>query len=316
METLKRLWMIIASAYILLFFSEYYFLNEEPAIGLVETLTTNPVGLVFLIEFIIMYAFFSYSMLIALQKFKVRNIWGLILAGALFGWWTEGIVIPIYYEALPYSIFWPSIGWHVIVDVLLGWYLVRKVLHMNKPLYTVLLSSALGIFWGIWATWFWGEGLSPIAPTDFVIYSFFTVFLLIIAYWSIDSFNPVKMAISKLEIILFAVFSIFCFITIILSLGILPILYFVPMVAITCLALWIGGKSEKRDSLFDGFEVKTKKWQYPILLLIPLTSSIVYNNIYKSKLDTGFTELIPLALLVAAVPLYLIAMVKVAFKTR
>lgn len=252
--------------------------------------------------------------MIALQKFKIRNIWGLILAGSLFGWWTEGILIPVYYEALPYSIIWPSIGWHVIVDVLLGWYLVRKVLHMNKPLYTILLSSSLGIFWGIWATWFWEEGLSPIAPEDFVIYSFFTVILLIVAYWSIDSFNPEKMVISKLEIILFTVLSIFCLITLSASLGILPILYFVPMVSITCIVMWIG--SGKRNSLFDGFEGKTKKWQYPILLLIPLTSSIVYTNIYKSQIDLTITELIPPILLITGTVLYLTAMVKVALNKR
>jgi hypothetical protein len=155
---LRRLAMFLASGYILMFFSEFYFLNEGPGLEFVNRWTNDPLSIPgWLGSLSLYYAGWGGIMLVCIDFFRVRNFWSLFIAGALFGWAVEGIVIPLIYGAMPGTIGWPSLGWHVIVDVMLGWYLVRRILQKNKHVYTIILSVALGLFWGLWCTWYWGE---------------------------------------------------------------------------------------------------------------------------------------------------------------
>ncbi|HIH97249.1 MAG TPA: hypothetical protein HA348_07245 [Thermoplasmata archaeon] len=51
-----------------------------------------------------------YIFLLVVEKFQVKNIWSLFLAGSLYGWAVEGVIVPVMYEALPWSISWTSLG--------------------------------------------------------------------------------------------------------------------------------------------------------------------------------------------------------------
>jgi len=108
---LKRLVMAVMSGYILMFFSEFYFVNEGPGVDFVERWQSNPGEIpLWLIGFSLYYAGWGYIMLAAIGLFRVRSFWSLFIAGALFGWAVEGIVIPLIYENMPGSIGWPSLG--------------------------------------------------------------------------------------------------------------------------------------------------------------------------------------------------------------
>ncbi|MGF1504255.1 MAG: hypothetical protein ACFB51_03830, partial [Anaerolineae bacterium] len=171
---------LAGSAAILLFFSEFYFLNEGPVLEVLATLRSAPPRvLLMLFELVLFYMLPAYVLLLALAHFRVGTLWGLFLAGALFGWATEGLFVPIVYEAIPFSFIFPSVGWHALVDVLLGWYLVRRLMRTNNLLVIVPLFVILGAVWAGWATWFWAEPdlLTPIPPEAFTRYTLVTSLL-------------------------------------------------------------------------------------------------------------------------------------------
>jgi hypothetical protein len=116
-------------------------------------------------------------LLLPIFYFKIRSFWALYLAGGFFGIATEGVVIPLIYTE---SLTWPALSWHVLADVILGWYVVRHVLIKNQPLYTVLLAGAMGLFWAFWAPWT-HIGEEPFIPepsrfTGFVLFASASLF--------------------------------------------------------------------------------------------------------------------------------------------
>ena len=146
---------VVGSALVLMFFSEFYFLNEAP----VKLIAPGPASAPLMLLLLPGYCLFAYLFLIVLDRFRVATIPGLFLAGAVFGWATEALFVPIVYEAPPVSFFFPSVGWHAWIDVLVGWYLLR--LAMRRLSFPVLagLFALAGIGWGLWATWAWqGDG--------------------------------------------------------------------------------------------------------------------------------------------------------------
>jgi len=172
-----RLVAVLGNAMILMFFSEYFFLNEGPALDLARGLQALP-DIAILTLF---YGLFTAILLIVIQRFHVRDLAGLLLAGSIFGWATEALVVPVAYEAPPISYIWPSIGWHALVDVLLGWYALRLAMRRLAWPVLALLFAALGVCWAFWASWTWG---STDEPT--VIYStgdFTTIALVSGAIW-------------------------------------------------------------------------------------------------------------------------------------
>lgn len=306
MKRITRLTSIIASAYVLMFFSEYFFTNEEPAFTLVRALTSDVTDLLFLLEFTLIYAFFSYALLIALDMFKVRDIWGLVLAGSLFGWWTEGVIIPVLYEALPYTIFWPSIGWHALVDVLLGWYLIRRVLHLNRWHLSLFVMLVMGAFWGVWATWFTDDDVLPIDPAHFVMYVFFTSVLLIGSYRLMDRYRFEALFVSKFEVVIFLFITVTSLVLLSIGYGLVPWIVLIPLTGLTVFALSKGKNRPIAGHLsFDG---TTSWWQYPLMLLIPSTASVLYALIHAHGEKPAIGELLPPLLMVLGAALYVIAL--------
>jgi len=179
MESLKsfgnRVVMAIASGYILMFFSEFYFLNEGPGAEFAERWVPHPFGIPsWLLGFSLYYAGWGCVMLTVIGLYRVRSFWSFLIARALFGWAVEGIVIPLICEGMPGIIGWRSLGWHAVVDVVSGWYLVRRILQKNNYLDTTATAVALGLFWGVWCTWYWVEtrprGESAIPPLPASVY--------------------------------------------------------------------------------------------------------------------------------------------------
>lgn len=148
---LFRLAAVFGAALVLSFFSEFYFLNEGPARVASDTSGPNPE----LLLLTLVYGLFAYVFLILLDRFELRDLAGLLLAGAVFGWATEALVVPVAHEAPPVSWFWPSVGWHALVDVVLGWYGLRLAMRRLAWPLLALLFAALGVAWGFWGSWTW-----------------------------------------------------------------------------------------------------------------------------------------------------------------
>ncbi|MEL7156898.1 MAG: hypothetical protein AAFN30_09900 [Actinomycetota bacterium] len=89
----------------------------------------------------------------AIEHYRVRHTWGLLLAVPLFGYWIEGIVTPIIYSGGPFVPVFPLwfTGWHGLFALVVLWYLFRRWLIEGRWRPLLAASVAVGLFWGAWA---------------------------------------------------------------------------------------------------------------------------------------------------------------------
>ncbi|MEL6525137.1 MAG: hypothetical protein AAFQ07_05440 [Chloroflexota bacterium] len=309
----RRFATVIGSAMILLFFSEYYFLNEGPVERLITGLQTPLQFALGIAEFTLYYGLFTYIFFLVIHHFQVKTYLDLLLAGAIFGWATEALVVPIVYEAVPFSFVFPSISWHALIDVLLGWYLVRRIMRRNNATLTAIMFIVLGAIWGWWATWFWVDtnpnALQPLLPTDFVVYTIVTSLFALIGFviadrFGIDNFQP-----SRWEAGFILAISILLFIgTAILF---LPLsLALPPVIALTLFALHRSKANEHQQDRLQVFSSPPPiGWHYGLGLLMPLTASLIYPIVYENQIAVP-TEDITALLLVAGFVGFVIALIR------
>lgn len=168
----NRVLAIVGSAMILMFFSEFFFLNEGP-VNTVMSLRSDPASaIVGLIETTCYYAVASWAFLLLLPSARKQGMAGLFLAACLYGWITEGAIVPVVHEAPPISWIWTSVSWHVPIDVFLGLFILRHAMGASNAGASILLHALAGIGWGVWSTWTWGEPDSlRISGVDFLFFA-------------------------------------------------------------------------------------------------------------------------------------------------
>ncbi|HHB83242.1 MAG TPA: hypothetical protein ENK61_07210 [Devosia sp.] len=306
-----RLAAAYGSAIILMFFSEYFFVNEQPVAQLLVTLKTSPLlAIPALVSFAGFYTFFTYPMLMALSHFNVRTLSGLLLAGALFGWATEGLTIPVVYQDMPVSFVFPSIGWHALIDVLIGWYLVRLGMRGFGPFGNGVMFVALGVAWGVWATWYWGaeEGVAPLLPDEFVLLVLASAGFWILGMMLADRFAAMAFRASRWEV---------AFI-IILALGLVGVMAYpylpvsiaiVPLVGASVLAMWWGKNLGEGQTVLQRLSSETvPKWTYVLAFLTPVSAISTYWVVFETKVQVP-TQTIVLTLLSIGVVWFAIALV-------
>lgn len=275
---------LVGTSIILLFFSEYYFFNEGPVKGVVDGRGGDILILAStILELILFYAIFAYFLLGGLYWFSVRTSTDLFLIGALVGWATEGIIIPVVYEAVPISIIWPSVAWHSLVDVLLGWYLIRRVMRLNRPHYSIIMFTLLGAIWGAWVTWFWAdpEGLQPLVPADFTFFAFLTATIWALGMLLVDYAGTTTFRIGRWEGRLVFAFS-----------GVMALLMagtMFPFSLVIIPFIWLTVRALRRPRNVSSKPIavyltpKPAWWQYPLTLLMPLTASMIYPLFYNAN---------------------------------
>ena len=76
---LRRASLVLGTGYVLFFFSERMFWSMwRPGDEMIMHVLAW-----------LLYSFFAYVILAAIRVFHVRDVWGLLLVGALFGWIDE-----------------------------------------------------------------------------------------------------------------------------------------------------------------------------------------------------------------------------------
>jgi len=207
-----RLVAVIGTALVLQFFSEFYFLNEGPA----SSAAKGGAALPELVELSAWYGLFAYVFLIVIDRFEVRTLAGLLLAGSIFGWATEALVVAIVYEAPPVSFIWPSVSWHALVDVVVGWFALRLAMRRLAWPWLALLFAGLGVVWAFWASWTWDS--VDETPTVFTAKEFWTIALVSGAGWVIGTvladagarrpFRPQRWEVAAIGLISLGLFGI------------------------------------------------------------------------------------------------------------
>ncbi|MHB9008999.1 MAG: hypothetical protein ACYDC1_18985, partial [Limisphaerales bacterium] len=109
-------------------------------------------------------------------------------AGGLYGWLAEGALVGTLYgtEAsapFPLSLLCTGLSWHALISVLLGWYLLRSALSHRRPWPALGGSLAIGLFWGLWATFLWRETPPMVVPVaGFLTHAMICTVLLALSY--------------------------------------------------------------------------------------------------------------------------------------
>ncbi len=310
---LRRLGAAYGSAIVLMFFSEYFFLNEGPVSELLETLQSAPLLAVpAFVSFAGFYTLFTYPMLALLSHFNVRTLSGLLLAGAVFGWATEGLTIPIVYESIPISFVFPSIGWHALVDVMLGWFFVRLAMRRLGPLGNGVMFVILGALWGMWATWFWGvtevDAMAPLSPTDFALVAAVTSGFWLLGMALADHFGAVEFKVNKWEVGVLGL--IYLVLVPLIAFPYLPLsLLIVPVVALAILALWAGRNHSGGKTILERLhETRPSRWSYLMVLLTPATAVLVYPWFFANEVQVP-TEDIVVVLMVTGLAWFILALI-------
>lgn len=105
----KRVAVALCSGYIILYYGEFMFWATPDREGL------NVAGI---IAVWLLYSMMAYPLLCVVSYFKVRDPWAIFLAGALYGWFEEGIVVQTMYgtpdSPFPMSISFTGLAWHAL----------------------------------------------------------------------------------------------------------------------------------------------------------------------------------------------------------
>jgi hypothetical protein len=150
-----------------------------------------------------LYSVLAFVLLVVIQHYRVASIWSLFLAGALFGWLAEGVIVQTMYEFFPLQISWTGLAWHALISVLLGWSFARQLLAEHRAYRSILFAAALGLFWAGWGISWWQEDPLQIAPPlSFFTYALSSTLFLMAGYWLYAIVSPAEFSPGKLPALL------------------------------------------------------------------------------------------------------------------
>jgi hypothetical protein len=225
----------------------------------------------------IAYSLVAFLFLTLVEHFKIRNIWPLFLAGAAFGWLTEGVIVQTTYESLPLSISFTGLAWHTLITVWTGWYAIRRSFISADSFATLKLSSVIGVCYGLWAISWWQEpdgGVSSLA--EFAKFSLVTTVLVIIAYWlanwsASEPFHPRRWVTLVISCVFVLYFLFVAVPAVPVALAILPIL-----LGLVFLGLRRNRMIDADDSLIGELSGPVPVLKYFSLLAVPLLAILIY----------------------------------------
>jgi hypothetical protein len=296
----KRLLSVLACGYVLMFYSEHVFWShvraDDTLFGYVATW--------------LLYSMLAFAFLSLVDHFKVRNMWALFLCGAVFGWLAEGVVVQTTYESLPLSISFTGLSWHALLSVWVGWYAVRKAIHTGMGS-TLKIAAAIGIFYGIWAIWWWTEPDQPITgPLDFALFAGITTLLVMVAYWLYDkNISAFKVGRTAKLVIIGLLLAYFIFVTIPaapIAIVVLPALLLIVYVVLRRIP-----QSDRLPSMLTNKAAPAPLQNYLALLAMPIIAVIIYALAYAQNLECHTNWLVYLVTMPLGFVLLGISLVKV-----
>ncbi len=223
------------------------------------------------------YSLSAYIFLRVVSYFRVRNIWALFLAGAVFGWLTEGVIVQTTYESLPLSVSFTGLAWHALISVCIGWYLVRKTLFSHNIWAAMKLAGLIGLGYGLWAINWWLEPDGGVATLpEFALFSFTITALVILAYglanWSLSTPIRWNKWVDRGIAVLFLAYFLFVAVPAVpIAIVVLPIL-----LGMAYWGLRLNRLVEPEGSLLDEALSPIQVNNLLALFALPLTGTLIY----------------------------------------
>ncbi len=263
----------LSTGYIFSYFSELVFwARPRPEDNLLNWLETW-----------LAYSLMAFLFLVVVTRFNVKNIHALFLAGAFFGWIGEGIIVQTTYENLPLSISFTALAWHALITVLAGWYGLQIVLRKSTKL-SYIYAVLIGIFFWLWGiSWKYEEPNTFVNPIIFTGYVLTATLLLAICLISSEKLFEKPFSPSTWAIRIVAGIFLILYVLIIIS-GQAIALVLLPLMMSIYFTLRKNKRSEISGNVLEILAEPVPTRRFIALLLIPVTSSIVYTLYFASGL--------------------------------
>ena len=261
----------LANGFILVFFSERLFWTVWRA-G--DTISDQVITW-------LAYSTAAYLFLSTIVYFRANTVWSVCLAGAGYGWLIEGTLAPTLYGTegsapFPLSLCVTGLSWHMLISVMVGWFGLPRALQSKRWMPTAGIAAAVGVFWGLWATFQWHETPPVVTPpAQFFLHAAVITFLLIMACGislriGVHNFRPgpVGLALSTLVLGVFYVQHV-------TRLGFLPLIVLPAVLSLALMPLW-RQRGRQPGVLAAHVENPPGAPRLGLLLLLPLFATAMY----------------------------------------
>ena len=224
----------------------------------------------------LLYTFLTSALFTVINHFRVRSVWALFLAGSVYGWLIEGVIMQTMYESFPWQLSFTALSWHALITVLVGWCYTRRTLFENRPGKTILLAFGLGLFYGVWSLNAWvQEGMFTSLPV-YARFATISMLLLVASYVlhhriALPAFQPGRVEVGVQVVFLGAYFIFVAIPAQPLALLILP-----PLLVLTGVALQRNRRRETRADLPVSLQGRVMWWNYLLLLVVPVVAIAFY----------------------------------------
>ncbi len=273
MKRFRNLSLSLASGYILMFYSEFFFYGQLNDPGLPLPTASD------LVLLYVVYSLMAYILMTLIRRYHVRMLPALLLVGAIYGWMLEGGIVATTYEALPWSLSFTGLAWHMPLDVLIGWYGIQRLLRTATRRRMLFAALWLGLFWGFWAVWTWYDGIQPPNPAGFFGFGLLSVGMLMLAYWvngriGLDTFQPTRNGQIFAGVIWLGWYAFNTALGAPMSLWLLPLL-----LGVSWLALRKHRAAKNTTDALAALAASPRKSTLWMLAAFPLAAAIVYGSL-------------------------------------
>ncbi|MGB7539040.1 MAG: hypothetical protein WBM17_10905 [Anaerolineales bacterium] len=262
----RRILLVLSAGYILMYFSEHMFWARfRPE-------SDSPGNYV---SAWIAYSLAGYAALAVVSAFRVRRAEAVFLAGAVFGWLVEGVVVGTTYEYLPLSISFTGLAWHALISFSFGLWALPEILSRRRNL-LIPAVIGIGLFFGAWAI-NWNANAAEYHATalEFILFAGAATALLIPACGIFTALRRSPMRIHPAEAGALALVALFFFA---LRAAAQPIaIYVLPsLIGITFFTLWRNRRSETAGSLLADPLPPVPARALSAFLLIAVAAAAIY----------------------------------------
>jgi hypothetical protein len=226
------------------------------------------------------YSTLAYLFLAIVRIFRVYDGCSLYLAGAIYGWLTEGGLTHTLYGTeetapFPISICITGLSWHALISVLVGWYATGKALTASRPAWIGVVSAGIGAFWGWWATFLWHENPPVITSVPgFLGYAITMTLLLTGAWWLNFRFGLPQFRPGFAGVILSLTIIGAFYVQHVLRLGWLPLVVLPAVLSIAVIPLWLHRRRQFGVAAIVAGPLVNSRLLW--LGLMPITATVVY----------------------------------------
>ena len=226
----------------------------------------------------LVYAMAAYAFLTTVAAFRVRSMEALFLAGAVYGWLVEGVIVQTLYDDFPFNLSWTGLAWHALITILFGWYALPRALRQPNPCKAAAWAGLAGLVNGVWAMGWWSEAPPPTPLANFAVYVFATTAALAGAYGAGSRLKLPAFAPGRVEIVTLCTAIAAYFLLVTLPAQPLAAILLPPLAGVVLLSLRRNAQREPGADLVTlSLQSEAIPWRRLLTLgLMPLTATSVY----------------------------------------